>query len=337
MKLIFLMKDYSVIESNNIEKHYKNIQFILFPADEELNTYILVEPNQYMLKMKKAKIIIESVAERCGYDYRDHHHPIGRIEKFVYTYPELIQYLFSIDKIKYYNNIMMMSDVSDIPPYMKMMFCFFSVRLYDNNNHIIFKKKINVGEEVELSEIYISKIFGPVNILNNISDIYFQELSLFKEHISIDPNYMKWDFGHSKFKYSLCAYWLDETNSITFFYKDDLKKLDKISSLYASSNIFRSKYANPDIVTWNLSEYDLLYVESQHVVEYIIYLPYINLIMKTCTKVANIKPGMMEINENDLTIHTHIELEINHKAISRRFRDSDPFTIGDLMDLLEED
>lgn len=337
MKLILLMKDYSVIKSNDIKKYYKDIQFIIFPADEELNTYLLVEPNEYMIKMKKAKIVIESVAERYGYDYRDHHHPIGRVEKIVYTYTELIQYLFSIDKIKFYNSVMSMSEVSDIPPYIKIMFCFFSVRLYDSSNKVIFKKKINVGEEVQLSEIYISKIFGSGNILNNIRDIYFQELSLFKEHISIDPISMKWDLGHTNYKYELCAYWLNETNSITFFPKNDVNKIDKkVNTLYATSSTFKKDNCDENIIIWNMPEYDLLYVEPQLIVEYITYLPYINLAMKMCTIASNRKPGMCEITETDLELFIHIEIEIKHRVISKRFRDSNPFTITNLINLLED-
>lgn len=319
LELLFLMKDYSVVKSNDIEKYYKFIQFILFPADEELNTYILVEPNQFMLKMKKAKIIIESIVERCGYDYRDHHHPIGRVEKTMYTYVELIQYLFSIDKIKYFNNAMCMTEARDIPPYMKVMFCFFSIRIYDEYNKVIFKKKINIGEEVQLSEIYISKIFGAGNILNNIRDVYFQEIGLFKEYISVDPISNKWSFGNGNYEYNLCAYWLDETNSIVFFHKDDIKKLEKIDTLYAESNVFLK---NNECVIWNIPEYNLLYVEPQLIIEYITYLPYINMVMKTCTKVANISPNRKEIFENDVEVYTHMEIEIKQKVLSNRFNDS---------------
>lgn len=335
MNLLFLMKDYSVIRSDDIEKYYKAIQFILFPCDPELGTYLLMEPNQYMVKMKKAKIIIESVAERCGYDYRDHYHPIGRIEKIVYTYEELIQYLFSIEKTKYFNNVMLMSDVEDIPPYMKIMFCFFSIRLYDEKNKVIFKKKINVGEEVTLSEIYISKIFGVGNILNNIRDVYFQEVSLFKEHISIDPIKNRWDLGHDDYMYALCMYWFDDTCSVRFFYKDQINKFEKIQTLYAQSSTFKADYTD-GIVMWNYPEYDLLYVEPHHAIEYITYLPYINLVMKACTIAANKSPGNHEIVETDIEISSRIEIEVNGKIITKRFNDTNPFTIDDVLNLLED-
>lgn len=333
MELIFLMKDYSVVHSTDIETYYKDIQFILFPCDPDANTYTLFEPNLYMIRMKKAKVIIESVAERCGYDYRDHYHPIGRVEKVVYSYTELIQYLFSIDKIKMYNSVMGMSEVRDIPPYIKILFCFFSVRLYDEHNKVIFKKKINIGEEVQLAEIHISKIFGPGNILNNIRDIYFQELSLFKEHISIDPVKKRWDLGHDKYKYQLCAYWMDETNSITFFDKEDIKLFKSIRSFYGSGSVFLIDHSEK--LMWNYPEYDLVYFDEQLIVEYLTYLPYINLAMKMCAKVANVSPGKPSIEEEDIEIYSHIEIEIRGKTISKRFKDYEIFTISDLIKLLQ--
>ena len=328
------MKDYAVKKSNDIEKHYDNIQFILFPCDPELNTYALFEPNQYMIKMKKAKVIIESVAERCGYDYRNHYHPIGRIEKILYSYTELVQYIFSVDKMKMYNAVMNMSEISDIPPYMKVMFCFFSVRIYDEHNKVIFKKKVNVGEETELAEIHISKIFGAGNILNNIRDIYFQELSLFKDYISIDPINERWNLSCDAYMYNLCGVWMDETNSITFFHKDDICKLEKVTTLYGTGVVFK-KDESKDVPLWNIPEYDLLYVEPQLIVEYLTYLPYINLVMKTCTKVANISPGKDMIDEDDLKVVCRLEIEINGKVKTKRFHDDNPFTIRDLLEMIE--
>ena len=337
LKPLLLMKDYSVKKSDAIEKYYDEIQFILFPCDPELNTYTLFEPNKYMVKMKKAKIILESVAERCGYDYRDHYHPIGRIEKIVYSYTELVQYIFSIDKMKMYNAVMQMSDISDIPPYIKVMFCFFSVRIYDKNNKVIFKKKININEETKLAEIHISKIFGAGNILNNIRDIYFQELSLFKDYISIDPINEKWDLNCDTYVYNLCGMWLDETNSITFFHKYDLNKIEKVTTLYGAGNVFPKDTKSQDVVLWNIPEYDVLYVEPQLIVEYITYLPYINLVMKTCTKVSNVRPGKEIVDEEDLKVLCRLEIEIDGVVKTRRFTDNDPFTISDLLDLLEGD
>ena len=339
MKLIFLMKDYSVKYSINIEKHYKDIQFILFPCDIELNTYLLVEPNQYMLKMKKAKIIVESVVQRCGYDYKDHHYPMGRVEKIVYNYPDLIQYLFSIEKTKYYNKVMQMSDYSDIPLYMTIQYCFFSIRLYDEHNKVIFKKKINVGEEVSLSEIYISQLFGPGNITNNVKDIFFAELSLFKECISIDPIHCKWDLGHDDYKYSICALWLDESNSISFFHRDIIKKFSYIDSIYVDVNTFAGKkWENVEhrgVI--NSPMYDLLYFDFQLILEYIIYLPYINLITRMCAKLANDEYNQGELKEDDYVIYLYIELEVYHKVHKIHRKDTNPYTVEDLIQLLEGD
>lgn len=337
MKLIFLMKDYSVKHSSKIGKFYNDIQFILFPCDEELNTYLLVEPNMYMVKMKKAKVIIESVVQRCGYDYKDHYYPIGRIEKEIFNYTELIQYLFSIEKTKYFNKLMQMTDFNEIPPYMMIKYCFFSIRLYDENNKVIFKKKINIGEETKLSTIYVCEFYDPGNIVNNIHDIYFSELSLFKEHISIDPINNKWDLAHDKYKYNLCAVWLDETNSISFFHKDDIINLTHINSLYSSAMTFSiDKWDDVEhrgIV--NCPEYDLSYFDYPLIIEYIIYLPYIDLVMKTCARIANNEYNEGELTEDDYKIVYSLEMEVNHKTKSYRFNSNNLFDLDKLMRLIE--
>ena len=78
-------------------------------------------------------------------------------------------------------------------------------------------------------------------------------------------------------------------------------------------------------------------MEPQLIVEYITYLPYINLVMKTCTKVSNVRPGKEIVDEEDLKVLCRLEIEIDGVVKTRRFTDNDPFTISDLLDLLEGD
>lgn len=343
MKKTLLMKDYSVKYKKSIEKYYKDIQFILYPCDLELNTYLLVEPNSYMLRMNKAKVIIESVVQRCGYDYRDHYYPIGRIEKILNSYDELIQYLFSIEKTLYYNKVMEMSEVQDIPPYISIKYCFFSIRLYDEDDKVIFKKKININEEVKNAAIYISSFFGAGSIVNNLRDIYFSELSLFKEHISIDPNNNKWDLGHDEYRYSLCAVWLEETNSISFFHKNDANRLKHINNLYVDSNVFGCFIDNKKefndarhVPVSNCPSYDLMYFDYPLILEYIIYLPYINMVLRMCAKIANQEyTDEIRLTEDDYYVRTHMEIEIYHTTHNLHFKDNDPFTLENLMDILD--
>lgn len=338
------MKDYSVKYKKNIENDYRDIQFILFPCDLELNTYMLVEPNPYMIKMKKAKVIIESVIQRCGYDYKDHYYPIGKFERIIDNYDELIQYLFSLDKTKYFNKLMKMSDYQDIPPYQTIHFCFFSIRIYDESDKVIYKKKINTKEEVRHSEIYISPYFEAGNITDNIRDIYFSELSLFKESISIDPIRNLWDLGHDEYKYNLCALWLEQTNTISFFHMEDMNRIEKVTDMFVRGIVFpcfidHKKEFNTSrhAPSSNCPQYDLALFDYPLIMEYITYLPYINMLLRMCAKIANQEyadEGMV-LSEDDYYVNTRIDINIYYKNYTTSFNDHDPFTIEKLMNLLE--
>ena len=59
--------------------------------------------------------------------------------------------------------------------------------------------------------------------------------------------------------------------------------------------------------------------------------------MKTCTKVSNVRPGKEIVDEEDLKVLCRLEIEIDGVVKTRRFTDNDPFTISDLLDLLEGD
>lgn len=331
MKLVLLMKDYSVKYSSNIKKYYNDIQFILFPCDEIINTYILVEPNKFMIQMKRARVIVESVVRRCGYDYKDHIYPIGRIKKVIYNYPDLIKYIFSIEKTKYYNNVMRMSDYDDIPPYSDIKYCFFSIKMYDENERVIFKKKINMSEIVKQSSIYVSDLFDPGYILNNIQDIYFSELSLFKEYLSINTKDLVWSLGHNSYDYDLCALWMDDTNSIRFFHKKDIKKIEKISSIYAMGYTITEE----DRYTGNSPEYDTAYYEPSQIVEFITYHSYISFILRICACIANKEYDKSTLTEEDYIANTHMEIDIQGKVKSMRFIDDKVIDIDDILDLVD--
>lgn len=313
------MKDYTVKYLESIIDDYSNIQYLLVPCDVVANTFILIAPNPYMLKMRKAKIIVESVVHRYGYDEKDHYYPIGKLKKYFHNYTDMIQYLFSIEKTKYFNSLLNM-ERDCIQSIMQIKYCFFSIRLYDEKDHVIYKKKINLTEETQLSEIYISTFLSPREILNQLQEIYFSELSLYKENLSIDTINHIWNMDHEKYRFQLCGMWLDETNSIRFFQKDDIHILERISYLCGFIHTFPEK--SSDVILYNMIDFNFVYYDPQLAIEFFTYLPYLQLAMQLCVKLANVEYGYQKIEIDDIYIRHFLEIEIFSKREIIKF-DSD--------------
>lgn len=327
------MRDYTVKYLESIVNDYKDIQYLLIPCDVVANTFILVTPNPYMLKMKKAKIIVESVVHRYGFDNKDHYYPIGKIKKYLYSYVDMIQYLFSIEKTKFFNSLLNM-EKDCMQMIMTIKYCFFSIRLYDERDHIIYKKKINLTEETKLSEIYISTFLSPREILNQLQEIYFSELSLYKENLSIDTTQNIWNMNHEKYQFSLCGMWLDETNSIRFFRKDEIKLIDKIHYLCGFIHTFPKKHS--DVVFYNMIDFNFVYYDPQLIVEFFTYLPYIQIVMQLCVKLANVEYGYQKIEIDDFKIFHFLEIENSHKKETFKFINTEDVDILNIIEVFDK-
>lgn len=345
-RCILLLKNKKLVISNNISDYYSDIELILFPCDIELNTYLLHEKNQFMCEMVRAEIKIESILYYFDEDYEVTITPITKTKKQINTYVELIQYLFSLDKIKYYNGIIRDSDYGNLPPYEIIEFCYFKIKVYDKREKVIYKKEISLEEKIKHHKIYVNEFFEPENILSNIRDIYFPEISLFKDYLSIDIDQFLWDMGNHKYKYSTCGLYFEETNSLSFFSYEDIVYLKKIHSLYSIGTVFEL-YENIDDVKEAkdprefLEEciydkrydhidrtYDQWYFSPTYAVEFVTYLPYITMIMKMNTSIVD------QTNDIESYHMRHIlSIEIYKKEINAAYTDKKPFTINDLIQI----
>lgn len=348
--VFLLLKDHRVIIDDDIEKYYNEIEFVIYQSDPEVNTYVILTPERYMYKMKRAKITIESVVTNYTIDYVLHHVPIGKVVKEVNSYLEMIQYLHSLYRLKYYNSLIRQTDYENIPPYEIVEFCYFHIKVYDHDDKILYKKKISLVESIKKGNIYLNEFFEPDRIIENIRDIYFPELSIFKEYLSIDPVKLKWDFGKEDYKYNICALWHDETNTISFFSYEDMIYLNRLSSIFAMGFVF-DMYNNDHMNVKKLNDleglmdelnveypaytdiryYDCWYFEVSLIVEYIVYLPYLNMVILTNT----------EIVDNQKITDTHevlinICIGINGREYTIRYTRDHPFVISDLIEVCKK-
>lgn len=346
---ILLLKDKSIVLSNDIRNYYSEIEFILFPCDLELNTYLLHEKNRYMCEMIRAEVSMESILYYLDEERVEHITPITKTKKKLNSYLEMIQYLFSLDKIKYFNEIIRDSDYDDLPPYEIIEFCYFKIKIYDKREKILYKKEISLEEKIKHHKIYMNEFFEPDNILSNIRDIYFPELSLFKDYLSIDVDQFVWDMGDRGYKYSLCGIFFERTNSISFFSYEDILYLKRIHSIYSIGTVFErteniedvKECKNPqEFIDIHLYDkrfythldrtYDQWWFQPTYAIEFIVYLPYITMIMKMNTSISD------HINDIDRYHMRHILsicIENSKKEINAVYTDDHPFLINDLIEV----
>ena len=293
---ILLMDNGEVITSSNLDLNFENIEYILFQADSQLNTFLIHEPKRYMIDIDKAEIIYESViTQQCTENdlYETYTKPMSHIEITINSLTELMQYLESLNRIWFFNDV---ARSNDCPRYEEIQFCYFKITLFCHNKKI-YKKVISFKDE--------NKVFYPSYILQDIKEIYNPINKFPDRFLSIDYHEMQWGFYPELHYDDMCGILLKSTRTITFFKFIDILPLkyrlksvmtqillfspDTISEATADA-ILNEAFDNDGYQEVHQDFYPARLMDKWDLVipdilETIIYLPYIFMTFKTISEV----------------------------------------------------
>lgn len=341
-----LLKDGSVLMNQKIEKCPEIPELILFSADSELNTYIIHQYKDYMTEMTDATIIYEAIimqdsSEGEKFKFKDI--PIGKVEASFHDPYEMFQYLHSIHRIDYFNYI---SKSSDALFRRKIVFGYFKIMI-SKEGKMIYKKKMTFQTE--------KGFFTPKDIYKKIWEIY-EPIGMMDCNLVIDPVKKKWKFSKERKDRWLFGIPMKHTASVSFITNDTMESFKNLKEFYAYSIIVGSEekkfveeststyfevieeYSNPnEFFGLDMTSYDFWETNILHIIEYVIYLPYLYMLFKMISTF---------ITENDYTsnwsVSTHYGVRIfsNMMKLDRSidFSDTDeePLTLQRLVDIITE-
>ena len=340
---ILLMKNGEIIIASNIDHYFENIEYILFQADNQLNTFLLHEPKRYMLDMDKAEIIYESViTQQCTEDdlYDMYTSPMSHTEKTVNSLVELMQYLQSLHRIWFFNDV---ARSNDCPRYEEIQFCYFKITLFCHGKKI-FKKVLSYKKE--------NKVFYPSYILEDIKGIYDPVKKFPDRFLSIDYHDMQWGFFPELHYDDMCGILLKSTRTITFFKFIDLLPLKyRLKSVMTQILLFSPETiseATADQILEDAFEddgyrevhqdfyparlMDKWDLKIPDILETITYLPYIFMTFKTTSELYDM--GKLK-NTYIVKAVVIIETE-NSETIQYMIKEDDPFLPMDLIKIFNE-
>lgn len=339
---IFLFKDKSVKTvkkfHKSISKYFDEIKYILFPIDLFTDSFILINPKKYMMKFTKAIVRFESVIIQDSYftEYycKDCYSKISETEKEITDVTSLIQYLHSLNRIKFCNKLANSAESIIVE---RTEFTKFNIEIFSNND-IIYSKYMDIKNQ--------KGQFGAIDILENISDIY--------DPIKIPYKYSYLEIS-TKWKYtknisnnvlSIYGLYLPRTRSFTFFNKTGLSILSyNINQAYFYTATFNPDYIEQEEYSYQCREYnkyiyemnnatpirfqDFWAHELSELIEYITYLPYIQSFNITSSEINDHgKP----INKYKAISRLEIEFFDREKNIEIECDSDKPFTINNLFE-----
>lgn len=289
MEVIGLMKNHTVLKKKSFHKFMKrfdDIEYMLFIADDTLHTFIMHKPKDYMKKFAKAIITFQCAIRHYSLDeIGTENYPLimNSVSKEVNDIPELINYLHSLNRIRYWNKL---SSSNEEVFYEIIDFTQFNISMYDSKNNIIFEKKMDIKNQYGL--------FGIDEILKEISKVYKPNDFSGNKFLDIDE---KWSFTNEiKNDYGIYGVYLNRTKSIQFMYKEDIHFLiSNIKSFYCCTTTFDKKFVSKEKIEEELNEFDMIEMKSSRIdyspnthirfndiweielsgyIEFIVYLPY---------------------------------------------------------------
>lgn len=348
-KIILLLENQKIVMTNDIEKYHSLIKYLLLQADNQLNTYILHEYKPYMELMDEAIVTFESVITHhttLDMEYEKFSSPMSHVEKKLTRFTDLIIYLNSLNRIRYYNQLALSNDC---PYYDEIQFCYFKIEIFSMGK-LIYKNKSSCKDN--------SRFLNPLDILMDITKIYDpivshtpRDISDGETFLSISPKDKYWQWGwRSKNKThidDMCGVVLGDTKTLTFFNIYDLNLLgNRLSGMQCQTVSFN--------VTLNSSQeiYDL-YDNSEEfdkicgairlidiwtgnipsIIEYIVYLPYIFLTLKTISEI-NDYGKLTDEYKTESRIYLELQGEgTNIVETEINCTDEDPIEIMDIVEL----
>lgn len=166
---LFLFKDHSFTMvkkkfQKKLIRHIDDIKYLLIPINEDESAFILHKPLSFMRNFHKAVISYESIVIQHSYiteNFGQYFTPMHKITKELNSIIELIQYLHSIDRLSFCNNL---SNSNDSLNSEIIDFIHFSLEIFDKDNNSLYIQKMDLTNQCGN--------FGPREILVNIEDIY---------------------------------------------------------------------------------------------------------------------------------------------------------------------
>ena len=352
--IIFLMKNMTTLTTTKFEKdlakYFNKIDFILFPIDNENTAFVIHQPKKYMLNFSKAVVKFQiAVIQYSHFEIDTSNYPslMHPITKTIHSIPELIQYLHSLNRIRYTNKL---SNSNESYLYEIIEFTEFRIDIYNKKNEVIYNKKMDLNTEMGQ--------FGVAEILKRIDKIYFpwefKTSDMFKElYLYITDD--KWDIAFNLERKGLYGVFLLYTSSVSFFHAEDIFMMNtNLHSLYAytlTHNPNEVSYEDLDILLKDVTpelivneasdrftspvRYQDFWVhEPSYIIEFILFLSYTYsniILMAEINDFGNIK--------NTYTCKSEITLELMSISGSERYQEigssaKSPFTIKELFNIL---
>ena len=227
MDIILLMSDNSIVIDDNIDKYQYDISYILVKVDEQLNTYVLLEPNKYLFDIKNVTISYEMVITHHDMidEYKFYSIPFSKQELKVNSFLEMIRTLYSLNRICIVNYVL---EKNDSPFKDEIQFCYFKLKILNNEGRVIYKYILDGDKE--------GKKMDATTIISDIENVY--SLKREKNFLVIDTNNEKWNFS-KKLKNNVCGIHLIDSRSYSFYEGNKLKFLfERIESFYSQIYIY---------------------------------------------------------------------------------------------------
>lgn len=322
-KMILLMKDHSIIYTIHWKELLDSIEYILFKVNDQLDTFILQKPNDYLSLFTKIKISFEAVITQHNVDetvYNNFTSGFCKVDEEFTSINKMIQYLHSLNRIKYSNYIM---NSNDSPIYEEIKFCYFRIDGFKENKRIFHYKNTANKER---------KFFGPKEVLMDIDKIYDPFMKGEKCFLSIDPIMKRWKLSEKMMRDSICGVPLEESSSFVFYDPGFIKFIDdNIKGVYCQTWIYdHTKFDNGivdelhqlhDDSAYEVENGAREYFQSVRLLDYwavsvfmlfefITYLPYLYIIIQT-TKEVNDRGEFKDIYSS----RSYIEIDLKNTPL----------------------
>lgn len=336
---IMLMKNKRVVINKSWKEFYKEIAYLLIPIDEQLNIFILQKPNRFLLNFDRALLSYEMASTK--YDLTSDppvfdSKAITKTKLEITNMVELLRSLYSLNKISFGNTIL---QCNDSPIYTNIQFCYFSLKLYKGDKLI---KKVRLSSDVE------KVMFESTHILHDLRDVYWPYSCgrMENKYLLIDGVKNRWEYSNKVSKKGLCGINLLETEAYSFYQIDDIKSVSRVSSLYSQIAVydkyeisskevkklirnigFDTAFIEEEFIT--LSDYWVCSLEG--ILEYIIFLPYLFMLIQT----------IIEVNETgecqgEYTVDTYNEVIFDGNRLQNHYFESStnsPISIKDFINI----
>lgn len=350
-KVIVLLKNNSFVLTDDWVSFYKDARYIMVPSDNQLHTYVLLEPNKVMKLLHEADIKVEMVVlyqDHSKMDYDSKIVPFGNVRKTLHGMVEVIQYLQSLNRISYTNGAMKNNDaVIQLGVY----FLYFKIKCYDENHRKIFVFKKHDGV-----------LIRPNDILKVLAEAFYEPVVDQLSYIRFNLSNQSWMFQKSKSVkikkelYKSHMFAIPLTNTSTYYFinareldilKSNLRGIMCQTYVYDDTineedmHDISKQFCNIDVGLLNgktnfVWMFDQWLCTLGMIIEFFVYLPYLYVIIQTTNQVND--------NDGEVKGNYHSSTYLYIDTYDRRLFDDDvhctdkfAFTVNDIVKILEGD